>query len=222
MGTPTSAKAKKTKKRKRVSKHILEARQKQQESAAPGESLGAVSPASGPKKSKNRNRNVKDPAEAALYLKQWQESREGTTESLWKFHKNTQSWLIRHMYDASKVSKSTFEILVAYLQAMPPPKFVTRGGSIKERIRQDATRRVVRYKDHEANKPNDDGEANNKGEEDEEVAEGDGNKQPIAPEGNEDDDGEEDNDDVRWLRKSDHEKRKEYKRARKVLESLSE
>jgi len=36
----------------------------------------------------------------------------------WKFNKNTQSWLLRHMYNDSQVNKSAFKNLLEYMGGM--------------------------------------------------------------------------------------------------------
>ena len=46
--------------------------------------------------------DVKDPVEAAAYLKAW-EARGTMGAGSWRFNKSTQSWILRHMYKRDKV-----------------------------------------------------------------------------------------------------------------------
>lgn len=190
------------KKRRRVSKHILNssktraagggASTRSQEDDGRGTNgdgppVAAAATAKKQQRSKN-NKHVKDPKEAMAYLEQWKVSR-GLD---WKFNKNTQSWLIRHMYDAALVSKHTFEVLLEYLQDCH--------ADVKKRLCIDATQRAVRYQRHA-----------------EKNADGDKNRYN-------------DNDtaavDVRadesFQQRDEHDKRKEYKRARKLLDALQQ
>ena len=189
-------KAKNGHKKKHVSKHVLKARE---EKPIPGKnpepSPGAVSMTT--KRKQRKNRHVKDPIEAATYLSQWKDSKSGK-ETGWKFNKNTQSWLIRHMYDADKVPKSVFTLLLEYLEGL-------EGKATTTWLRSDASRRALRYKDYEKGK-------NTEG----------------HPEKNTDTEGhtsksiDEREEESRWENLNDHEKRKQYKRARKILEIASE
>mmetsp|Transcript_9404 Transcript_9404/g.11601 ORF Transcript_9404/g.11601 Transcript_9404/m.11601 type:complete len:164 (+) Transcript_9404:71-562(+) len=129
-------------------------------------------------------------SEALLYLSAWA-NRENTPNT-WKFKKNIQTWLIHHMYDADKISKSSFEIMLEYLKDL-------KGGT-RSRVSEDATKRALRYKAYEK-KAERDGEKEN-------VVETEGDE-PIV-----------DSDESRWKDMDDHEKRKEYKRARKIIEIL--
>lgn len=163
-------------------------------------------------KKKKRRKNVveKNPSEAASYLSAWEQqnkdnltnnnttSKDRSTSSIpeqqqnWKFNKNTQSWLIRHMYQAEMVSKSTFGLLLKYLKS--------GDDKTMQRCVHDATRRALRYQN------------NKKGE-------GQVNNRMSAMDQNMDQD--DDHNDQRWNALDEHEQRKEYKRARKVLEMLS-
>jgi len=178
---------------------------------------------------KRKHKTVKDPAEAALYLTRWKADRDAkesdnkannnSNGSGWKFNKNTQSWLIRHMYEADKLSKSTFGLLLEYLHGMPS------NSQGKERILAEAVRRAVRYQDYEKSKKEDP--------EDNGVKEKMGNEKKAKKtnshavpndstneQADDDDEAERIEEADRWSRLDDHGKRKEYKRARKVLEML--
>lgn len=159
----------KGKKRRRVSKHIIVNKAK---SAAGPTNDQDHGDSSSPSSSKSKSKKVKDPQEAIAYLEQWKKSRGN-----WKFNKNTQSWLIRHMYDASLISKHDFEVLLEYLQ--------DSHADVKRRLCQDATQRAVRYQRHVEAKPNTT-----------------------------------DKNDEAYQKMNEHEKRKEYKRARKLLDAL--
>jgi hypothetical protein len=100
------------------------------------------------------------------------------------------------MYDFDKVSKSTFATLVDY---------VCQGGEkTRLRVEEEAKRRARRYKDWEK-KQQKEGDT----EQDDDVAD---EKKESTPSP----------DDKDWNQLDDHDKRKEYKRARKVLDSLKE
>ena len=187
---------KKAKKKKHVSKHVLQAQEdmrKQKETLAAR--TASTEADSGKKKKKKRKAIVKDPNEVAEYLRLWKEDRDS-----WKFNKNTQSWLIRHAYEADKIHKGTFSILLEYLQGL-------QGDTMKQRILVDAANRALRYREHEKEK---------------------------EPQGSKTEDGEKKSDEHktestdeeqkeeadRWNKLNDHDKRKEYKRARKILETL--
>lgn len=191
-------------KKERISKHILASREKKQDE----EKQNNNDPSSIPKdnetvkqnKKQKKSQHVKDPREAHTYLMTWKEQSKSTSKENggWKFNKNCQSWLIRHMYEPEKVLKATFGILMEYL--------VDLKGNTRDRVIADATRRALRYKQWEKDeKPNDsDEKAKTENEED-----------TTTP--NKDEEKEEQQ---TWIALSDHDKRKEYKRARKVLETL--
>jgi hypothetical protein len=201
------------------------------------------------KRRKLKNSHVKDPEEAATYLNSWKtnkmddgnsnnpnkkknKKKDGATtssnssSSLWKFNKNTQSWLIRHMYECEKVSKSTFSLLLEYLEGL-------EGEITKGRIRTEATRRALRYKEYCSHNSNSitteqhqDDEQNNgtiitsfveKVEKKKSNSTVDSNNQNQEKRSEQDqrDIEEEEN---RWIQLSDNDKRKEYKRARKILD----
>ena len=136
------------------------------------------------KKRKKQRVVEKDPAEVLTYLSQWKNNRAG-----WKFNKNTQSWLIRHMYHADKLNKTGFEWMTEYLQHGPE--------SLRQRVLQDAARRAMRYQQYTDQNDNSEGK----------------NEKATTT----DDHG----DDQLFQNLSDHDKRKEYKRARKVLEIVA-
>jgi WKF domain len=216
--------------------------------------VSAPTPQSAGKRRKETGGREKDPSEALAYLQSWREHSETTrrrqegdkgaavdsaqsssasttataTGPPWKFNKNTQSWIVRHMYDPDKVPKHAFELLLEYLRTM-------HEGSGKVRMLQDAHRRVVRYKKMEQQQQQqkssepasssaaaaaavavNEGGVENGGEVKAPVREeaGDGAKARRPPSNG----AEEDDDDARWSHMSDHDRRKEYKRARRVLE----
>ena len=212
---------KKAHKKGRVSKHILDAQERRKEEVAKAPKLdgetsagaGAdadpdsapptiktaapITNASKPKattttaaapKKKKTKKHTKEPKDVHNYLSAWKHRE--SAPGLWKFNKNTQSWLFRHMYDAEKVPKATFSLLMDYMEGVQ--------GGMRERVNEDAVRRAMRYKDWEKN-----------GSEEAEK------KTAVA---NADADIEDDN--KRFSAMDENEKRKEYKRARKVIDEL--
>lgn len=206
-GVPTKNTTVKKKKRK-TSKHVLKAREEKLSSSDQATaSQGVVdAPNSGSqetakKRKQPKNRHVVDPSRASSYLKEWQ-----AKSSTWKFNKNMQSWLIRHMYEADKIPKAEFTILLEYLLGL-------ESKAAKTRIRSDASRRALRFKAFEKS-----GAALNSTE-----------LKPEESTEKEAKDNEKDSKDVdgiteeaRWQKLSDHDKRKEYKRARKILDTVKE
>jgi len=195
----------KSHRKKRISKHVIQAeeRRKQTEvekqlllAAENGTSSSSVTTPSTPTEEKTEttsNTKTKDPEEAASYLTLWKYDQTNNTKS-WKFNKNTQSWLQRHMYEGDKVSKTTFATLVDYL---------TQGGDrLLSRVEEDAKMRARRYKEWEKKKESSTSETTADGSTKEE------SKSTSAA------------DDITWNSLDDHDKRKEYKRARKVLDSI--
>ena len=176
----TKSEKKKAKRKKHVSKHVLQAQKDMQEKKDELARKTLDNREEKPKKKKKKKKEIKDPSVAAEYLTMWK-----TKKGEWKFNKNTQSWLCRHMYEADKVAKGTFGMLLEYLEGL-------QGGTAKQRIVEDATKRALRYKEFEKNG------AASKTEE-----------------------GKDEEHDL-WAKLSDHDKRKEYKRARKVLDTLKE
>lgn len=192
--------ANKNRKKKRISKHVLKSKAtKTGKDAAVDSSVPDLSgpPVKQAATKKINSTKVKDPTKAASYLSAWKHREAGG--GAWKFNKNTQSWLIRHMYDVDKVAKTTFDILLDYLDGMPE-------GTTKARIIQDAQRRALRYKEYE--KQQEAKEDSKEGQDEQE------NTEMETVEGMDDE--------TRWKLMNDHEKRKVYKRTRKILEVLQE
>lgn len=192
------------KKKKHISKHVLKAKSEAKEKVVlDGADAGAGATGTGTtsiKKTASKE-TVKDPTEASAYLNAWQ-AQEG-----WKFNKNTQSWLLRHMYETEKVSKSTFTILLEYMKGL-------QGKDAKKRVFDEATARAKRYRDYE-----------NAQEAATTAVKGSDEHSKEAPESattgttvSDDDDGSYGL--AHWNSLDDHGKRKEYKRARRVLEVL--
>lgn len=190
----TSAQQKAVRKKKRTCKHVLKAQEEREQQQQQLSSQDAQSNEKKPNKKKRKKNHVKDPKEAAAYLSCWKHK---DVAGGWKFNKNTQSWLLRHQYDSDKVPKASFGILLDYLKGLQ--------GNIRTRTIEDAKRRALRYKEYEKSDKKDDTVDDDNGEAD--------------PEGKRDDD---EDDETRWKRLDDHDKRKEYKRARKVLDALKE
>lgn len=173
---------KKTHHKKRVSKHIL---------ASATNSTKDKGDSSGEKNvkiSESKNKYTKNPTEVASYLSSWKHRE----VSAWKFNKNTQSWIIRHMYDSKLVPKSTFALVTEYMAGI-------QGDTLRNRTRTDATRMALRYKEWEKKKV------------------GDGGNDVQETE-----DSTVDNETAQWRQLDDHEKRKEYKRARQIIEALTD
>lgn len=191
MTTPTAS-TKRNKGKKHISKHVLKARESKDEAKKEANDEKGNRRAIA-KKSIKADRTVKDPSEAINYLKQWKDDK-----SNWKFNKNTQSWIIRHMYDAEKLDKSAFSLVTEYLQGI-------QGGTAKSWAVTDATCKALRYKDFDKSQ-------NDVGKDTKGTDKKDSSLSTDA----------EDEDLIRWKKLSDHDKRKEYKRARKVLEVLKE
>jgi len=198
--------------KKRISKHVIESQTKRKQEDAEKQLLAAsegggeasTSDVTSPEKDDSNKKSIplktKDPEEAASYLTLWNLDRNNTTSTTknWKFNKNTQSWLLRHMYDVDKVSKSTFAILVDY---------ISQGGEgTRLRVVEEAKRRARRYKDWEKRQQQQEGEEQEEGDAKEEQKEMTKSSQ----------------DDEHFNQLDDHDKRKEYKRARKVLDALKQ
>mmetsp|Transcript_19457 Transcript_19457/g.28840 ORF Transcript_19457/g.28840 Transcript_19457/m.28840 type:complete len:206 (-) Transcript_19457:3829-4446(-) len=196
--------ATKNRKKKRISKHVLKSKEAEQQSSDLGQSSDspAVQTMTKTARQPKQSEKIKDPKEAETYLSAWKYREQGGE---WKFNKNTQSWLFRHMYHAEKISKDAFTLLMEYMDGLK--------GSTRKRVIEDAQRRAVRYKEfekmQEANKnvktPNDN-KANSAS-----MKEMESETTSTIEKGGEDDQ-------TRWKRLGNHDKRKEYKRARKVLE----
>ena len=173
--------------------------------------------------------NFKDPAEASTYLSLWKHDRaddatSSSTTKIWKFNKNTQSWLLRHMYDGNKVNKTTFAILLEYIIA-------GKCEGVRSNVQEDAKVRARRYKEWEKTttstmekemkttlalmKKDDEGVSSyqrpiSSGEA--EGAKRSSSLAGVATTATTNDD--------EWKTMDEHEKRKVYKRARKVLDAL--
>lgn len=201
------SKSKTTHKKKKVSKHVLKAREGvKKESNSEVTSIPSAGPSAETGKRKQRkNRRIKDPSEAATYLEEWQQSKQDS-KSNWKFNKNTQSWLIRHMYEADKVPKGVFTLLLEYLAGL-------EGKTTRSWIRSEASRRALRYKNYEKQGKLESNEGSEK------TKESESQEKLVDGKATTDDEREEQ---ARWEQLDDHDKRKEYKRARKVLETISE
>ena len=193
----------KSHRKKRISKHVIQAEERRKQTEVEKQLLLAAengtsttpSTPSTPTEEKTEptnNAKTKDPEEAASYLTLWKYDQTNNTKS-WKFNKNTQSWLQRHMYEGDKVSKTTFATLVDYL--------MQGGDRLLSRVEEDAKMRARRYKEWEKKKEN-------------------STTDETTGETKEDSKSTSAADDTTWNNLDDHDKRKEYKRARKVLDSI--
>lgn len=191
----------KKKKKKKISKHVLESQKAKLDGAA--KNSVPITTKRKKRKQKEKNLKTKDPKEAAKYLQNWKEKKSGNSDIEWKFNKNDQSWLIRHMYSSDMLSKATLSLLLEYL--------TTAADTTKTRIREDATTKALRYKEWEKKNSDEKGSTE------------DGNDETAASDAEKDttvvgDDA--DDEESRWQKLSSHEKRKEYKRARKILDEV--
>ena len=198
MTAQKNAKKKSSRRKKKISKHVLKAKE-----AKGGQSAEATTNESRPAK----EQKIKDPGDVQSYLESWKQSQSGESSN-WKFNKNTQSWLIRHAYDPSRVPKNSFNLLLEYLMGL-------KGDVMKKRILADATRRALRYKDYEKSQSASN-EAPSTGETNQDAKAGEENDNGKSKDGNSDAE-----DQIRWSKLDDHDKRKEYKRARRILECLT-
>jgi hypothetical protein len=206
-------KTKTARKKRKVSKHVLKAMEGKQETLEAAqanqqvvEALGMPTPEKKtPKRKGKKNRHVKDPVEATTYLTEWQNKKNG--KGTWKFNKNTQSWIIRHLYEVDKVPKGAFTILIEYLCGL-------EGTTTRSRIRAEASRRALRYKEHEKKTAAETKEKDTEGTESNEKIENEADPKISVQEQMEEE--------TRWQKLDEHEKRKEYKRARKILETIKE
>ena len=191
----------KSHRKKRISKHVIQAEERRKQTEVEKQLLlaaenGTSTTPSTPstpieEKTTTSNTKTKDPEEAVSYLTLWKYDQTNNTKS-WKFNKNTQSWLQRHMYEGNKVSKTTFATLVDYL--------IQGGDRLISRVEEDAKMRARRYKEWEKKKENSTS--------DETTSTKEESKSTSSA------------DDITWNNLDDHDKRKEYKRARKVLDSI--
>ena len=160
-----------------------------------------------------RNPKMKDPQEVATYLTHWKNDRAN-----WKYNKNTQSWILRHMYEGEKISKETFTVLLEYLATI-------KGETAIQRVANDAIRRAVRFKTFltkQQERKHDDGDM-----ETTQQSYDDSKTNTLVVEtvskvrtNNLLSVEDEQVDALRWNALDEHSKRKEYKRARKVLDTL--
>ena len=188
------------KKKRKKSKHVMKATEEQKNNPN-GESNSLEKTKPKIKIISRKKLKHKDPSEAASYLENWKKKQDGNGDSGWKFNKNTQSWLIRHQYETDKVSKSTFALLIEYCKGL-------QGDTIKARMLSDAKRRILRYKSYEKSKETTTREDENDG--------GDvASRTEIVAQTDDDDE-------KRWSKLDDHSKRKEYKRARQIMEMLKQ
>eukprot|EP00980_Cylindrotheca_fusiformis_P027508 scaffold20791_cov137-Cylindrotheca_fusiformis.AAC.7 len=190
---------KSNKKKRNISKHVLKAR------SGSGANTGAKQNKTPPSR---KARNTKSPVEATAYLLDWEADRKNGASG-WKFNKNTQSWLIRHMYESDIVSKGSFSILLNYLNGL-------KGTTAKARIRADASRRAIRYKEHTKTK-----ESNSSTATSADVALDEPSGSDISKPGSVLSKPDLSEDSKRWQSLNEHDKRKEYKRARQILENLT-
>mmetsp|Transcript_324 Transcript_324/g.631 ORF Transcript_324/g.631 Transcript_324/m.631 type:complete len:224 (-) Transcript_324:45-716(-) len=206
--------------KKRISKHVLEAQALKKQTETENELLSAAerkgtadgapsavtTNATAEQEAATTEKSVpksktRDPEVASSYLSLWNYDRTNNTKT-WKFNKNTQSWLLRQMYDFDKVSKATFAILVDYL--------CQGGDGARSRVEEEAKRRARRYKEWEKKAQQEEEEEKGDIDETEEAKEKTESKDKVIQSA----------EDVVWKDLDDHDKRKEYKRARKVLDAL--
>ena len=179
----------KTRRKKRISKHILKAQPTHPSNTA--ETPTETDKPTIPKK------HEKHPSEVLAYLSQWKHSKSTSDPTAWKFNKNTQSWLIRYMYNSDKIPKSTFALCTEYICGIQSENLINR-------IVTDASRRIVRYKSFVKQQENK--EANDDDDDDEKKEDSRTKELKIE--------------DEEWQSFSDNDKRKEYKRTRKIIEAL--
>lgn len=146
-------------------------------------------------KKQKLTKRTKDIVDVEGYLMAWKQSSNGNLTSSWKFNKNTQSWLIRHLYDSTKISKSIFVIALQY--------FLKSNINVQHRLRDDAMQRAIQYQQQQqeketTNHSND--RKDNDNDDDNDVNQNDKEESPEV-----------------LLEKN---QRKEYKRARKILDTL--
>jgi hypothetical protein len=198
----------KSHRKKRISKHVLQSEERRKEAQlenkliSAAESNGETSADSTAEKqsTETKNSKVKDPQEAASYLVLWNHDRTNQSGA-WKFNKNTQSWLLRHMYNSEKVNKPTFGLLVEY---------ICQGGEgTRRRVEEDAKHKAVRYKEWEKNKEQSNGDNEKYDEAQTKTRQNTKNDVNKTEE-------------EAWAELNEHDKRKEYKRARKVLDALKD
>ena len=159
-------------------------------------------------------------------------------------NKNIQTYIIRHMYEIEKFDKNNFTTILEYLQGLPKDndkdedndkssKMMT---SVRQRIIVDARKRAIRYKQYEKeqsqDKQEEDGKSddekdnnnNNNNDKEEESSKTEKKKKkksdPAATTSSSSSSSIDEEDLIRWNKLNDNDKRKEYKRARKVIDTL--
>jgi hypothetical protein len=193
------------KKRKRVSKHVTNAK-----AAADDTTNATALPAAKAKKTNAKaaaHHHHKDPSEGYHYLNAW-----SLKLPEWHFNKNMQSWLLRHMYEADKVNKTSFTILLEYLQKL-------QGRNARKRVLEEATARAQRYRVYEASvqaSKEKEGSTETSAEEPSSTPKEKEATAALTAADEEENFGLE-----RWKTLEDHDKRKEYKRAFRVLEAMT-
>ena len=203
---------KKKGKKRKISKHIVDAKLKSASLASTdpdtnNETSNVLIPAAtsslslSKKQKMTKQKHMKDPVDVEGYLMAWKQhhnlsadasSNHGTT-TIWKFNKNTQSWLIRHLYDSTKISKSIFALALQY--------FLKSNLNVQQRLREDAMQRAIQYQQQQQ-------ERGTTNQNDEGKDDGDDNPKNNT---------EEDESTEMILEKN---QRKEYKRARKIIDTL--
>ena len=155
-----------------------------------------------PSKKQKSAKRTKDPVDVEGYLMAWKEQRDLSSDDIsisrvvattWKFNKNTQSWLIRHLYDATKISKSLFAIALQY--------FLKSNINVQKRLRDDATQRAIQYQRQQQEKGLTNNSFDGKNNDNDNANENEAEELPEM-----------------LLEKN---QRKEYKRARKILDALA-
>ncbi|KKY18411.1 putative proteasome subunit alpha type 6 [Phaeomoniella chlamydospora] len=85
---------------------------------------------------KTKSTNSEKPHSALQYLSQYHESRD-----TWKFNKNKETWLLKHIFSTADLPSSYDKALATYLGGL-------RGESAKSRLAQGATEEVSNVDDH--------------------------------------------------------------------------
>jgi hypothetical protein len=119
------------------------------------------------------------------------------------------------MYEVDKVSKGTFSLLLEYLHGL-------QGNKTKSRIISEATRRARRYKEHVSRQENNnkDGGGESGDDDDKRDTSKLENAEPTTEQPTDMSKEDLEDEEARWKKLDDHDKRKEYKRARKVLDVI--
>jgi hypothetical protein len=168
--TTTTVPKKKKAKRRRISKHVIDAKEKAVTSSSSANLLEKKESVTAGEQSPTPKGSSSHLSQAIAYLQSYKAHKEGNANGGWKFNKNTQTWLIKHMYSADSIPKHTFSLLLEYMLGLE--------GKTRTRVLDEAAERALQYKEYEK-KLN--------------LANGDA---------------------------IDKERRKEYKRARQIIEAL--